>query len=235
MSERPVMLLAGSSRGIGLGIAKHFVAKGYAVAGCSRGKTTYSHEFYSHTELDLSDESRVRRWVRSARDAFGRIDVAICAAAHVRATLPFTLTPGAVLDAMLRTNVAGTFYVCREAARIMMLQRSGRIITLSSMAAGLHQPGASAYAASKSAVVEMTKVLARELAPAGITCNVVGVSMVMTESVEALGAAVIERALDSLTIKRMSTVEEVCNVIDFFCAPLSSCITGQVVQMGLVT
>jgi len=235
MNDRPVMLITGSSKGAGLGIAQHFLAREYRVVGCSRGKTTFSHGLYSHAELDISDEEQVREWIRSIRTDLGRIDVVVCCAAYAPATLLMTMTPGSVLDPVLRTNVAGTYYVCREAARVMMLRRSGRIITVSSMAVGLHQEGTSAYAASKSAIVEMTKVLARELAPTGITCNVIGISMFMTEAVEVLGPTVIQRALDKLTIKRTVTIEEICNVIAFFTAPESSCITGQVVQMGLVT
>jgi 3-oxoacyl-[acyl-carrier protein] reductase len=117
----------------------------------------------------------------------------------------------------------------------MMAQRSGRIVTVSSMAAALHLEGTGAYAASKAAIVEMTKVMARELASSGATCNVVGVSMVMTEAVEALGETVIARALEKLTFKRKLAVEDVCNAVGFFCAPASGAITGQVLQLGLVT
>jgi 3-oxoacyl-[acyl-carrier protein] reductase len=144
------------------------------------------------------------------------------------------MTPGKVLEPLLRTNVSGTYYVCREVAKVMILQRSGRIITLSSMAVGLHEEGTSAYSASKSAVVEMTKILAKELAPLGITSNVIAPSMVKTEALEALGQGVIARALQKLTIKRTLTIEEICNVISFFAAPDSACITGQVIHMGLV-
>jgi 3-oxoacyl-[acyl-carrier protein] reductase len=80
----------------------------------------------------------------------------------------------------------------------------------------------------------MTKILAKELAPLGITSNVIAPSMVKTEALEALGQGVIARALQKLTIKRTLTIEEICNVISFFAAPDSACITGQVIHMGLV-
>jgi 3-oxoacyl-[acyl-carrier protein] reductase len=228
------MLVTGAGKGIGRGIAESFSRAGYQVVGCSRSPATWSAERYEHAELDVGDEAQVTRWVRSVRKKWGRIDVAVCNAGFAPAAHLLTLTSGAVLNEALRTNVSGTYFVCREAARVMMQHRRGRIITMSSMAVGLHQEGTSAYAASKSAVVEMTKILARELAPAGITCNVVAPSLIMTEAVEALGAKVIAAALDRLTIKREVTMEEVCNVIAFFIAPESACITGQVVHMGLV-
>jgi 3-oxoacyl-[acyl-carrier protein] reductase len=235
VTERPVMLVTGSSRGIGLGIAKHFVSAGYDVHGCSRGSTEWESEWYQHTVLDVSDEQSVTRWVRQARSRWKRIDALVCNAAFAPATHPLSLTNTDIWQQVLRTNIDGTFFACREVARTMTAQRSGRIVTLSSMAAALHIEGTAAYAASKSAIVEMTKVLARELAPAGVTCNVVGVSVVMTDTVTALGQAVTERALERLTFKRPLEVEEVCHVVEFFCSPASSAVTGQVLQLGLVT
>ena len=233
-TEQPVMVITGTSKGIGRGLAESFVKKGYRVAGCSRGPATLELEGYQHAQVDVGDEKQVSKWVRSIRKAYQRVDVLVCNAGLAPATYLLATTPGKVLEPLLRTNISGTYYVCREIAKVMMLQRSGRIITVSSMAVGLHLEGTSAYSASKSAVVEMTKILAKELAPLGITCNVVAPSMIMTEAVEALGEDVINRALEKLTIKRKLTIEEICNVISFFAAPESSCITGQVIHMGLV-
>jgi 3-oxoacyl-[acyl-carrier protein] reductase len=162
------------------------------------------------------------------------MDVLVCNAAYAPATLLLTMTSASVLEAVLRTNVVGSYVVCREVAKAMMLQKSGRIINVSSMAVGLHQEGTSAYAASKSAIVEFTKILAKEVAPLGVTCNVMAISMYMTEAVDVLGAAVIARALGQLTFKRPLTMPEICNVVAFFAAPESGCITGQVLQLGLV-
>ena len=76
--------------------------------------------------------------------------------------------------------------------------------------------------------------MAKELAPAGITCNVIAPSMLMTDLVEKLSKNIIERALSKLTIKRTVTIEEICNVISFYSDPESRCVTGQVIHMGLV-
>lgn len=231
----PVMLITGASRGMGRGIAEHFLARGYVVCGCARGPSTLGAPAYEHEVLDVGDAEKVRAWVRGVYRSHGRIDVAICNAGIAPAALLMTMTGPEVLDPVLRVNVAGTYTVCREVARTMMSRGSGRIITVSSMAVGLHEEGTSAYAASKSAVVEMTKILAKELAPSGITCNVLAPSMYDTEAVAALGDTVRARALEKLTIKRPVTLDEICNVISFFVAPESACITGQVVHMGLVT
>ncbi len=232
--KQPVLVITGTRKGIGNGIAHYFLAKGYRVAGCSRGASTIEHDNYCHSLLDVSNEDQVRIWVRSVKKQFKQIDLLVSNAGYAPANLLMAMTPGAVLADLLQVNIAGSFYVCREVSKVMMQQRSGRIVTLSTMAVGLHEEGTSAYSASKAAIVEMTKIMAKELAPAGITCNVLAPSMLMTDAVEDLGQEIIERALDKLTIKRMVTIEEVCNVLEFFSAAESRCITGQVIHMGLV-
>jgi 3-oxoacyl-[acyl-carrier protein] reductase len=234
MDGLPVMAVTGTSKGMGLGIAKYFANQGYRVAGCSRGPAALEAENYIHFTVDVGDEKQVRNWIRSIKHAYGHLDVLVCNAGLAPAALLMLETPAEVLNAVLHTNVTGTYNVCREAAKMMLLQRSGRIITISSMAVGLHENGTSAYSASKSAVTEITKIMAKELAPFGITCNVMAPSMYVTDAVNALGASVAARALDKLTIKRTLTIEEICNVISFFAAPESSAITGQVIYMGLV-
>ena len=232
--KQPVMVITGTSKGIGYGMAKHFLAQGSSVAGCSRGVATIEHDNYSHSPVDIGNEDQVRGWIRAVKKQFGRIDILVCNAGVAPANLLMAMTSGAVLIDLLRVNIAGSYYVCREVSKIMLLQRAGRIITLSSMAVGLHEEGTSAYSASKSAVVEMTKIMAKELAPAGITCNVIAPSVLMTDSVEALGKDIVERALSRLTVKRAATIEEVCNIVGFFSSPESACVTGQVIHMGLV-
>jgi 3-oxoacyl-[acyl-carrier protein] reductase len=233
--DRPVMVITGARSGIGRGMAEYFIAKGYRVSGCSRGASDLESGFYDHAQVDVGDEKQVVAWIRSMKSHHGVIDVLVCNAGLAPAAMLAMMTPGDVLDPLLRTNICGTYYACREAAKVMASRRSGRIITISSMAVGLHEEGTSAYSASKSAVVEMTKVMAKELAPLGITCNVIAPSMIMTEAVKVLGEQVVARALSKLTLPRMITIEEICHVVAFFAAPESACITGQVIHMGLVT
>lgn len=230
----PVIVITGTSKGIGHEVARHYLAQGWRVAGCSRGETTIDASHYLHTQVDIGDEKQVMRWIRAVKRVWGRIDVLLSNAGYAPANLLLAMTSGEVIDRLLRTNVAGNFHVCREVAKVMTLQQSGTIITISSMSVGLHEEGTAAYAASKSAIVEMTKIMAKELAPCGITCNVVAPSMLMTDAVRDLGEGIIARALSKLTIKRALSTAEVCNVISFLAAPESRCITGQVIHMGLV-
>jgi 3-oxoacyl-[acyl-carrier protein] reductase len=230
----PVMVITGASRGIGRGLAQHFLERGYRVAGCSRGPATIDHAQYVHAQVDVSDEAAVRAWIRSLRSQHGRIDALVCNAGAARAASLVTMTDGRLFDEVVRSNLFGTFFVCREVARAMMVAGAGRIVTVSSMAVGLHEEGTAAYSAAKSAIVEMTKILAKELAGVGITANVIAPSMFDSDAFEALGETVQARAKSKLTIPRTVTIDEIANVVSFFLAPESAPITGQVIHMGLV-
>lgn len=235
MSDYPVMVITGTSKGIGRGMAEYFIAKGYKVVGCSRGPATLEKKGYHHFEVDVGDESQVRSWVRSIKKEFKHIDVLVCNAGLVSSALLMAVTSGEVLETFLHTNFAGTFYVCREISKVMITRKAGRIITISSLGVPLHLKGTSAYSATKSAVIEMTKILAKELAPMGITCNVLGPALHMTEPARSMGKEWRDNLLELQTIKRTVSIDEICNVISFYAAPESSCITGQVINMGLVS
>lgn len=234
MAEQPVLAITGASRGIGLGMAEYFTNCGYKVAGCSRGQSQLAAENYFHALVDITEESDVIQWIRSVKKKYGRLDILVCNAAIVPKAALLLASSRETMESVLSTNVTGTYLVCREAAKAMLLQRTGRIITVSSMAVGLYDMGTSIYASSKSAVVEITKILAKELASSGITCNVVSPSVFLSSAKENLGESQAAEVLERLTIKRSLTIEEICKVIEFFAASESSCITGQVLQLGMV-
>jgi 3-oxoacyl-[acyl-carrier protein] reductase len=234
--DKSVIVITGTSRGIGLGVAKYFLEKeGCLVEGCSRGESTLKDDSYHHTQLDVSDESQVYSWIRDIKRRHKRINVVINNAGYAPAAIPALRTSGEILEQVIRTNLMGSYLVSREAALVMIPKRFGRIINISSMAVGLHEEGTSAYSASKSAIVEFTRIMAKELAPLGITCNVIAPSMIETEQVKSLGEKVIARALNKLTIKRTVTMEEICYVLDFLGSPRAGIITGQVIHMGLIS
>jgi 3-oxoacyl-[acyl-carrier protein] reductase len=234
MDQLPVMVITGTSKGIGKGLAEHFLAHDYRVAGCSRGPATIEHAGYHHSQVDVTDEKQVQSWSRQVRTQLGQVDVLVCSVGLVKSALFMAVTSGAVFDEFLKTNIAATFYVCREISKLMLMKRKGRIVNVASIMTRIHEPGTAAYSATKSAVIELTKVMARELAPQGITCNVVSPCMVETDASRALGEEWQKRMLEMQTIKRPATIEEVANVISFFAHPGSGCITGQVVNMALV-
>ena len=234
--ECSVAVITGTSRGLGKSLAEHFLSQGYQVSGCSRGKSALSHTHYSHSSLDISEEKQVRSWIRGIKRNEGRIDVLICNTGLVQSALLLGMTPGDVMESFLKVNIAGVFYALREVSKVMMLQGEGRILTISSTLETLHEEGTAVYSATKSAVTQMTKILAKELAPIGITCNVIAPAMMWTDSSEELakGGDWKKRMLELQTIPRILKMEEICHVADFFVSPLSSAITGQVVYLGLV-
>jgi 3-oxoacyl-[acyl-carrier protein] reductase len=232
METESVALITGASRGIGRGLVERFLADGYRVVGCSRSEAPALAGDYEHTRLDISDEAAVRRWVAGVSRSHGRIDVAVNNAG-VAAAAPALVTPGNTAEAVMRTNFLGTFLVSREVAKVMVRRRHGRIVNIASVACGIHMEGASVYAASKSAVIEYSKVLARELAERSVTVNVVAPSLVETDMLEALGEEGALRYRKALTIERNCSIEEVGHVVAFLASPLAGCLTGQVLYLGL--
>jgi 3-oxoacyl-[acyl-carrier protein] reductase len=236
IDDAPVVIITGSSRGLGKSLAEHFLKQEFRVAGCSRGESTIDHPHYYHDSLDISDQDEVRSWVRKLKKKLGGIDVLICNAGLVSSALLLASTPGDVMEYFLKTNIAGVFYTVKEVSKLMMIKGKGRIITISSTMLALHAEGTSIYSATKSAVTEMTKILAKELAPREITCNVIAPAIMSTESSEELskGSNWEKRMLAKQTIPRILKMEEICNVADFFISPLSSAVTGQVIYIGVV-
>ncbi|GAC1658492.1 MAG: SDR family oxidoreductase [Candidatus Elarobacter sp.] len=231
-----VMVITGTSRGIGRGMAQHFAGAGYAVSGCSRGESTLTElPNYEHHSLDVCDEAQVREWARGVKRRHGRVDVAVCNVGLVKLGALTGLSSLDAFRSFVEAIQIGTFLVCREFSKIMALQRHGRIVNVTSIMTELHAPGTSGYASAKAGVVEFTKVLARELADSGVTCNVVSPSVVRTDSSSAFGEEWMTSMLAMQTIKRPIDVAELCHVVAFFAAPESSCVTGQVVHTCLVS
>lgn len=229
-----IMVISGTSRGIGRGIAVHFAAKGWQVCGCSRGEADLGVAGYTHSIVDVTDETQVRRWIRGAKQQHGRIDALICNVGLVKSALLLPMIPLELFNQFYEVSLKATFLVCREVVKLMALQRSGRIVNIASIMTLIHEPGTAAYSANKAGIIEMTKVLAREVAKQGITCNVVSPSLVTTDASTALGEEWQQRMLAMQTIQRPMEIDELCTVIDFFLAPQSACVTGQVINTCMV-
>lgn len=232
--KRSIIVISGTSRGIGKALAEHYLSRGYIVYGCSRGNATIKHEQYSHDILDVSNELQVITWARKIKRTGIKICALICNAGTSSATSLFLSTQLSQFNAQLNSNFTGTYILCREFGKIFLQQQSGRIINFSSVLAGMHEEGTSIYSATKKAIEELTKIIAKELAPYNITCNCIASGLVITPLTEQLGETAINNVVAKQSIKRAIKLEEVCFVSDFFLSAESACITGQVLYLGLV-
>ncbi len=231
MSASDVMLITGTSKGIGKFLAEYYLARGYQVVGCSRGPSDLSHAAYRHFELDVADEAAVKRMITNVQQTYQRIDILVNNAGIASMNYA-VLTPLSTVESIFKTNVYGTFLFMREAAKVMMLHRYGRIVNLVSVARPLKLEGEAIYAASKSAVETLTQILARELASFGITCNAVGPTPVATDLIGSVPKEKIDRLIDMQAVKRLGEFRDIANVIDFFIKKESDFVTGQVVYLG---
>ena len=231
MPESTVVLVTGTRKGIGRSLAEHYLALGLRVEGCSRAAADWSHPLYHHHQADVSDERQVLEVLASIRRRHGRLDVLINNAG-IASMNHFLLMPAATAAAILNTNLTGTFLVSREAAKLMKKNRFGRIVNFSTVAVPLNLDGEALYAASKSGVETFTRVMAKELAPFGITCNIVGPTPIATDLIRGVPQEKIDRIIDRLAIKRLGRFEDVARVVDFFIHPDNDYVTGQTIYLG---
>ena len=234
IAEQRVMLITGTRKGIGRHLAETYARRGFLVEGCSRGEAAFEAANYTHALVDVADEKQVKSWISGIARRHGRIDVVLNNAA-VASMNHVLLTPAASANRMLQVNVTGTMLVCRDAAKVMMRRRHGRIVNFTTIVAPIALAGEAIYAASKSAVVTFTRILAFELGQWGITCNSFGATPIMTDMIKGVPKDKIDAVVNGLAIKRLGTIEDCVNVCDFYVSPASDNITGQVIYLGGIT
>ena len=231
MSEKPVVVITGTRRGIGKFLAEYYVKKGFYVIGCSRKQVDFELKNYQHFYLDISDEPAVKKMYNQVRKTYGRLDVLINNAG-IASMNHALLTTIDTVNKVFNTNVVGTFLSCREAAKLMQMNKFGRIINFTTVATPLRLEGEAVYASSKAAVVSITQILARELADMGITVNAIGPVPVKTDLIRAVPREKIESLINRQAIRRYGEFKDIVNVIDFFLKKESNFITGQVIYLG---
>lgn len=236
-------VVTGSSRGIGRAIARELAAQGMrVVVNCSRPEGLEAAEAVAaELKADFGvDAVAVAANVARADEAkalidacvarFGRIDVLVNNAGITRDKLLMQMKE-ADFDDVIGVNLKGAFNCCKAAARSMMKQRYGRIVSMSSVVGLRGNAGQANYAASKAGIVGLTKSIAKELASRGVTANAVAPGFIATDMTAALSDAQREASLARIGAGRFGEPEDVAAAVGFLASERASYITGQVISV----
>ncbi|MCC5894925.1 MAG: 3-oxoacyl-[acyl-carrier-protein] reductase [Alkalibacterium sp.] len=239
--DKKTVIVTGSTRGIGKAIAVSFLKAGHTVVVNGRSELSDElKEFFNSfpgtayvITGDVSDSSFAKQLIKETKKQFKKIDVLVNNAGITRDNLIIRMSDEE-FDATLDINLKGTFYTSREVAKVMLKQRSGHIINLSSVVGTVGNVGQSNYAASKAGVIGLTKSLAKELAPRGVVANAIAPGFIESDMTDKLTDDIKEKALESVPLKRLGEAEEVADLVEFLSN--QKYITGQVfhVDGGMV-
>ncbi len=234
-----VAIITGSSRGIGKAAALALAAEGASVVVNYARSSAAADEVVAEItnaggsaiaiQADVSQEDQVDALIKATKDKFGRIDVLVNNAGITRDTLLLRMKP-ADWQAVIDLNLTGVFLCTRAVAKIMLKQRSGRIINISSVAGLMGNPGQANYSAAKAGVIGFTKTVAKEMAPRGVTVNAVAPGFIETDMTNELSNT--EEILKFIPLGRYGQASEVAGLIRFLAAdPAAAYITGQVMNV----
>jgi 3-oxoacyl-[acyl-carrier protein] reductase len=225
----PSALITGTSQGLGRALAERLLADGWTVHGFARGSQELTHAHFTAHAVDVTDEAAVRSAV-STVTAAGRIDLLVnnAGAASMNALL---LTPGSVAEQLMRVNYLGTFHCLQAVGKVMVRQRAGRIINLTTVAVPLSLEGEAAYVASKAAVEALTKVAAKELAPSGVVVTAVGLGPVDTKLTRAVPKAALARINEAIGRPEGTTMAQ---AVDFILEHVRTAEAGRIEYLGQI-
>lgn len=226
-----IVLVTGASRGIGRAISFYFLNQGTTVIGFDKGEPTISKTNYHHISFDIRDIKEVQKAFFQISKKFKTIDILINNAGVLTSQYAMIM-PAEKAQEMVDTNLLGTFFVSREAAKIMSRAKYGRIINIGSMATSLEPKGDSIYAATKAAVATMANIMAKELSNFNITCNTLGITAFQTDMLNQFPKEKVDRIIKALPVPRIANEDDIFNVIDFFASDRSSYITAQTIFLG---
>ena len=233
-------LVTGGLRGIGRSVAEVLAESGADIAFTYHASTGVD-EWASHlgsfggrsigVQMDVASPPDVERGIKRVLDEWDGIEILVNNSGITRDGL-FVRMKDDDWDAVLNTNLGGTFRVTRAVARMMIKQRYGRIVNITSVVGQMGNAGQANYASSKAGQIGLTKSLARELAPRNITVNAVAPGFVDTDMTAKLSEEQREELLQVIPLGRVGRPEEIARCVRFLVDPDMGYITGQVVHVN---
>lgn len=238
--EGKVAIVTGASRGIGKGIASKLSEKGATVIVNYRSKKEEAEALVSEIiekggtakayQADVSNFEEAEKLMNQVKEEFGSIDILVNNAGITKDMLMLKMKEEE-FDSVININLKGTFNCIKHVNRIMLKQRYGRIINITSVIGLIGNVGQSNYAASKAGIIGLTKSMAKEMATRGITVNAVAPGFIETDMTDVLGDNVKEQVLANIPMKKMGRPEDIANAVAFLASDEASYITGQVINV----
>ncbi len=240
MSEK-VAIVTGGSRGIGRACALELARAGYDIAINYAGNSEAAEKTVADIKalgvdaaaykFDVSNKEQVDKGISEILEKFGRIDVLVNNAGITRDGL-FMRMSAENWDAVINTNLSSAFYVSQPVVKVMMKQRSGAIVNMSSVVGVSGNAGQANYSAAKAGLIGLTKTLAKELGSRGIRVNAVAPGFINTDMTKDLDTS---KFLDFISLKRLGEVEDIAKAVKFLAVD-TDYVTGQVLEVdgGLI-
>ena len=233
-------LVTGASRGIGRAVALKLASLGAKVAINFAGNIAKATEVKAEIDANggesilvqgnVADFETVQSIVKSVTENFGKIDILVNNAGITRDNLLIKMSESD-FDEVIATNLKGVFNCTKAVTRLMMKQRGGRIVNMSSVVAMTGNISQANYAAAKAGIIGFTKSSAKELASRNITVNAVAPGFIATDMTDALTEKVKEELLKGIPAGRMGSPEDVANLVAFLVSDQAAYITGQVIAI----
>lgn len=228
MSEKPIALITGGNRGIGLAIAKSLAQDGFHVVIGSRSGQVV--DGFDSVAMDVSSAQSVDDAFSHVENTWGIPEILVCNAGITKDALVMRMSDEDFED-VINTNLTGAFRVAKRATKGLLKLKKGRLIFISSVVAMLGSPGQVNYAASKSGLIGMARSFARELGSRGITANVIAPGFVETDMTASLDDKRRQEIASSIPLGRFSDAQEIANVVSFIASTKAGYITGAVIPV----
>lgn len=237
MLENKIALVTGGSRGIGKEIALSLAKEGAVVIVNYNGSKERAEAVVEEIkaaggqaeccQCNVADGTACEAMVKELIGKYGRVDILVNNAGITKDNLLMKMSEED-FDAVIDTNLKGTFYTIRHLSRYFLKQRSGKIINISSVVGISGNAGQANYSASKAGIIGLTKSVAKELASRGINVNAVAPGMVDTEMTQVLSDSVKEEMLKQIPLRKMGSTKNIADAVVFLASDKSDYITGQV-------